>query len=266
MVRTSSIQFTLGGRVPDRFTPTGLLIDLDGTLIDHESRISPRVERAVRAASALVPVAIVSGREPDDVTRFARMLGLTAPQVADNGARVVDPATGRTVYEMPMSAPESRRIVEEIEDLRLKYYAVDSGRVARSITQFTAWRVTVVAAHAVERSVCGSLISGLSSDEVQAVPSTDANGGYWYANFTRRGVSKGSAARYFSQQTGAALSGLVAVGDSDNDLPMFAEVGLPIAMGHARDNIKAAAKAVAGSISSDGLAEAVETFVIAPLS
>lgn len=247
------------------FRPTGLLLDLDGTLIDHESRMSPRVARAVRLAAQHIPVAIASGREPDDVALFARMLGLTHPQIADNGARFVDPQTGRTLHDLPMRRADSQRVVRGLEEGMVKYYAVDDGKVARSWVEFTTWKVTVIAAHAVNREFCHRLISGLSDAAVQAVPSTDATGSYWYANFTRAGVSKGSGTRYFAQVTGADLGGIVAVGDSPNDLPMFSEVGLPVAMGHARDEVKAAAKNVVGSVGEDGAAEAVERFVLGPL-
>ena len=227
--------------------------------------MSPRVEMAVRMAAQHVPVAIASGREPDDVALFARMLGLTHPQIADNGARIVDPLAGRTLHELPMGRADSQRVVRGLEEGLMRYYAVDDGKVARAWAEFTAWNVTVIAAHAVDRDTCHRLISGLSDGAVQAVPSTDANGNYWYANFTRSGVSKGSGARYFADVTGADIAGIVAIGDSHNDLPMFSEVGMPVAMGHARDEVKSAAREVVGSLSEDGVAEAIEKFVLGPL-
>lgn len=226
--------------------------------------MSARVEHAVRLAAQRVPVAIASGREPDDVAHFARLLGLTHPQIADNGARIIDPVTGATVHERPMPEGDARRIVQRLDQEQLRYYAVDAGRVARAIAEFTEWRVTVIAAHAVTSDVCQRLLATLSAGEAQGVASTDAGGGYWYANFTRKGVSKGYGAREFARMTGAALSGIVAVGDSENDLPMFAEVGLPVAMGHARPEIKAAAKEVVAPLDQDGLAEAIERFVLTP--
>ena len=76
------------------FKPSGLLIDLDGTLIDSDDRFSPVVAAAIERASKRIPVAIASGREPDEVSHFARALGLEGPQVCDNGASLVDPSDG----------------------------------------------------------------------------------------------------------------------------------------------------------------------------
>jgi HAD superfamily hydrolase (TIGR01484 family) len=244
------------------FKPEGLLIDLDGTLIDRESRMSARVQQAVRRAAAHMPVAIASGREPDDVAHFARLLGLGAPQIADNGARIVDPGTGQTVRELAMTPAASQRIIGHLEAERLRYYGVDSGKVARSVAEFTAWNVTVIAAHAVDRATCDRLVADLAGDDVSAVRSTDANGDYWYANFTRRGVSKGSGAKLFATLTGLDVRGLVAIGDSHNDLPMFREVGLSVAMGHAGREVQEAADVVTAPLSGDGVAVAIEDLVL----
>ena len=48
-----------------------------------------------------------------------------------------------------------------------------------------------------------------------------------------------------------------AVGDSDNDLGMLRVVGHPIAMGNAKDSIKALACRVVGDNNHDGVAEAI---------
>ena len=45
---------------------------------------------------------------------------------------------------------------------------------------------------------------------------------------------------------------------------MFGAVGTPVAMGNARDEVKRAAGRVVAGFSEDGLAEAIERFVLAP--
>ena len=65
------------------FKPSGLLIDLDGTLVDSDDRFSTAVAAAIKRAAKCIPVAIASGREPDEVSHFARALGLEGPQVCD---------------------------------------------------------------------------------------------------------------------------------------------------------------------------------------
>ena len=53
------------------------------------------------------------------------------------------------------------------------------------------------------------------------------------------------------------------VGDNDNDLPMFALVGLSVAMGQATPAVQRAADWVAPSVYEHGVAAALERFLLA---
>ena len=54
----------------------------------------------------------------------------------------------------------------------------------------------------------------------------------------------------------------MAIGDNDNDLPMFRAVGYPVAMGHAADHVRSAAKWVAPDLENDGVAVALRRWVL----
>ncbi|MBM3957223.1 MAG: HAD family phosphatase [Gemmatimonadetes bacterium] len=242
---------------------SGLVMDLDGTLIDAGERISPGVEAAVRAAASLVPVAIVSGREPGDVVRFARAVGLEGAQVSDNGARIVDPRAGRTLCEAPMHPAVARRIVSDLERRGLRFFAVDAGRMARSRAEITVWRVTIIAAHAVTQRAADEVAGAYRGvPGVCVVPSLSADAAMAYVNFTRTGVNKGTGVVRLARMVGVDPARLTAVGDSHNDVDMFAVVGTPVAMGNAPEEVKRAAGRVVAPVSADGLAEAIRRFVL----
>ena len=244
---------------------SGLVMDLDGTLIGADERVSPGVMEAVRAAASVVPVAIVSGREPDDVVRFARVLGLDGPQVSDNGARIVDAGTGRTLEETALDPANARRIITDLEQRGLRFFAVDDGRMARSRAEIAAWRVTVIAAHALTEAVSLDVISAYEgAPGISAVPSVDAQGTRWYVNFNRAGVNKGTGVLRLARMVGADPARLVAVGDSPNDIDMFAVAGTSVAMGTAPEEVRRAAGRVVSGVSEDGLAEAIRRFVLTP--
>ena len=59
---------------------------------------------------------------------------------------------------------------------------------------------------------------------------------------------------------------MIAAGDSYNDLPMLKACGLRIVMGNAPDALKAIADYVAPSVDDDGLATAIEDFVMPKLN
>ena len=244
------------------FRPSGLLIDLDGTLVDKDDRISPAVASAVKRAAKRIPVAIASGREPDEVSHFARVMGLEGPQVCDNGASLVDVLTGRSFDHCPMPEAVSRRLIDSISSEGLTFYAVDNGRMVRTKDRFREWVVTIIAANSGDEATARSILDKLASDETTSELSTNPDGTFWYTNFVRAGIDKAHGVRRWAANLGLDLRGLMAVGDGLNDVSMFRLVGLPVAMGNAPDEVKRHARFVTGSVGDDGLAEAVERFVL----
>jgi hydroxymethylpyrimidine pyrophosphatase-like HAD family hydrolase len=51
-------------------------------------------------------------------------------------------------------------------------------------------------------------------------------------------------------------------GDYDNDLPMFREAGLSVAMGNARQEVKDLADIVTSANDDDGVAEAIRKYIL----
>ena len=69
--------------------------DLDATLLDGNSELTPRTVRAVRQAmEAGARFVIASGRMYETVRPFAEQLGTNAPMIAFNGAMACDWQTG----------------------------------------------------------------------------------------------------------------------------------------------------------------------------
>ena len=54
----------------------------------------------------------------------------------------------------------------------------------------------------------------------------------------------------------------MAIGDGNNDLPLFRNAALKIAMGNATDLLKADADYIVGSVDEDGFAQAIDRFVL----
>lgn len=84
-------------RAPRPSRPIRLVaLDLDGTCIDEQQRLHPRVGEAVRRTAARLPVVIATGRMFPSATPWARTLGVTAPLICYQGGAVreLPPDTG----------------------------------------------------------------------------------------------------------------------------------------------------------------------------
>jgi hydroxymethylpyrimidine pyrophosphatase-like HAD family hydrolase len=84
----------------------------------------------------------------------------------------------------------------------------------------------------------------------------------YYLDVTHTQANKGDGVIALADLIGVPLSATAAIGDMDNDLPMFAQAGLSIAMGQAPDAVKAAADHVTTSNEEDGVAHAIETYIL----
>lgn len=78
-------------------------------------------------------------------------------------------------------------------------------------------------------------------------------------------VHKGKGMLALAKQLGIRPDEIMACGDADNDLEMLKAVGLGVAMGNAADAIKQVANVVTDTNQNDGVAKAIEQYVLAPL-
>ena len=77
------------------------------------------------------------------------------------------------------------------------------------------------------------------------------------------GVDKGSGLQALCRCLNIPISATIAIGDSENDRPLLRDAGLPLAMGNAIADVKAAARYVMPDCDHDGVAEAIERFLLA---
>jgi HAD superfamily hydrolase (TIGR01484 family) len=86
----------------------------------------------------------------------------------------------------------------------------------------------------------------------------------YYLDFTHPLANKGVAFRALSKVLGIAAERIAVVGDGMNDVAMFEQAGMSIAMGNAFPEVRRAAQFVTASNAQDGFAHAVERFILQP--
>jgi hydroxymethylpyrimidine pyrophosphatase-like HAD family hydrolase len=74
------------------------------------------------------------------------------------------------------------------------------------------------------------------------------------------GVSKGRGLALALEHRGLAPGGVIALGDEENDLPLFDAAGFSVAPANAKDKVREAADRVVGSNAEDGVAVFLEEF------
>lgn len=88
------------------------------------------------------------------------------------------------------------------------------------------------------------------------------DGGFSNLEFTRTGVCKATGLKMLAEYLHVPMEHIMAVGDSENDIEMIEVAGYGIAMGNALDSVKAVAKDVTLGNDEDGVAAAIEKYII----
>jgi len=241
--------------------PKALLIDLDGTVLPSSDLPTKAVLEAIKAASQLIPVGVASGRVQHEVGHYARMFGLTGPQVADNGATLLDPVTGRPINSYSLNREDAEHVISALQPEAMRLLVCDEGRMVFDPAEISHWTISVIIAEFPTQAETKIWADRLKSDTVNAVVSL-GNKDDWYVNCTKSGVDKGMGARDFSRAVGVDPADLMVIGDGWNDLPMFRVAGHAIAMQGAPDELLALATAVVPNIENDGVAVAIEKYML----
>ena len=106
----------------------GLLVDLDGTIIQNNEFISLKVKKSIKKLSIHMPVSIVTGRGPQDVLKFSKQLDLYGPQYCENGTSVVD-ATSKKILDVSLISDEiSSEIIRGFMNSNMEYLVVSNGK------------------------------------------------------------------------------------------------------------------------------------------
>jgi Cof subfamily protein (haloacid dehalogenase superfamily) len=260
-----------------------LLADVDGTLVTNQKVLTPRAIEAVQALGRSgVMFAVTSGRPPRGMSMLVEPLGLSTPIAAFNGGLMVEP--NMTVIEERL-IPESlvQPILSLLESSGLvtwiyrgaEWYVRDiGGPHVDQEAKTVAFQPTVTATF---EDISDNVVKivGVSDDPGAMNRATDAardqfsdhvtaaQSQPYYLDVTHPDANKGSVVKYLSTRFDIPSSAIATIGDMPNDVLMFAQSGLSIAMGNASSEVQRAARKVTTTNQEEGFANAVERFILA---
>lgn len=256
--------------------------DLDGTLFGPELVFSPRLLRAVRMARERgVIVTLATGRGFSSACEFAQRLGTDAPLICYQGA-LIRAQTGQTLYHAHLSRAHLPAVVEFARQQQVElsvYYDDEIYYTTRTHEPAYYERWFSLPAHQVENlpeALPGDPIKFIliahdkaHGDRLEAALRDFAAGRFevtrshdWFVEGVPLKTSKGDAVARLAQHLGIERQQVMALGDNGNDRSMIAWAGLGVAMGNARDEVKAVADVIAPPQAEDGAAWAIERYVL----
>jgi hydroxymethylpyrimidine pyrophosphatase-like HAD family hydrolase len=263
------------GRI-DAWAPKLVALDIDGTILDHDQRLSERVRSAVRAVAELgVHIVIATGRSLHETVPVLDRLGLlTGWAVCSNGSVTLrlDPmrSCGYEVADVVTFDPKAVLTLLRLH-LPTALYALETGRGEFLLTapfppgelEGAYTRVAGSFDELMDEPACRVVVRSPehTSDDFMALTASIGLHGVNYAvgwtawlDLAPDGTSKASALERIRSRLGVDPAETLAVGDGRNDLEMFGWAGRSVAMGNASEDVKLAADLIAAPVGEDGLA------------
>jgi Cof subfamily protein (haloacid dehalogenase superfamily) len=263
-----------------------LAIDLDGTVVNHQLQVSPAVVQAIAQAKHDhgVRVMIATGRTYHSALPFAYQLGITEPLVAYQGAllRELPEQGSTTLRHCPIPLPLAQEVLAMLQahHFHVNVYVNDQLFVARDnpyakdYGRLAGFAPTLVDDLMAQLTSPPSKLMAIDHDRMDWLLDTmhqryagQLNICTSRINFCEiidKQASKWDAVWSIAQQWGIAQAEVMAIGDQQNDLSMLTQAGLGVAMGNAPQAVQRQAKAVTGRIEEDGVASAIDRFILSP--
>ncbi len=267
-----------------------LVVDIDGTIAGHSNTISQRVKQAIASTKAKgIQVAVATGRMYRSALRFHSDIGSTLPLIAYQGAWIQDPATNQILRHLPVARKMVFALLDyfetpELRDLLSVHFYINDELYVRSLTRETKIYAkrsgikpiavgdlrqvldnepTKVLALCDDTEIINNLLGNL---RLQYTPAelylTKSVATFFEA--TNPNVNKGVAVRYLAEELlGLQADNVMTIGDNFNDVEMLEYAGIGVAMGNAPPEVQAVAQWVAPNVEHDGVAIAIEKFLLA---
>jgi Cof subfamily protein (haloacid dehalogenase superfamily) len=259
-----------------------IALDLDGTLLGPSDDISPANRRAIRSAlEAGVRVVLVTGRGADTPIRIAHDLELNVPIVCCHGALTKDFLSNRTLGHIPVSLQYAKPMLEYAEQNGIDaaiyteefFYRLSGGNLYMDDMRGPVWREVPSFQDVLHAAPTFLRFFGRGAVEAIREAFGDLPVHFKYETWgdfeelavTSIEATKKNALARLCDDFGIKAAHVMAVGDSRNDVPMMRWAGIGVAMGNALPEVKQAVKHVTASNDADGVALAIERFVLAPL-
>lgn len=221
--------------------PKIFAVDIDGTITDNKGgRVDLDALAALRYLVKLGhKVIYVTGRSSIEAYILSVFGGTTRIAVGENGGIIT-------------SSPNDHKLIGKKEEC-VKAFEFLKTKIPQAIEKPVFPRITEVVLERNFDVTLGKKILAGNNFDVQL---TDSQYAY---HINSKGVDKANGFLEVMNMFSANERDVIAIGDSDTDIPLFKLAGTSVALGNAPENVKSHATFSTHGHAGDGVIEALET-------
>ena len=264
-----------------------IALDLDGTLLDSEKRLSPGNLKALTAASETgIEIVPATGRLYNGMPEAVRSLPFIRYAITVNGAQVLDVKSGETMYGSAISTEDALALCRYLDTLPVIYDCYSDGGAYMTQSMYDAAAEYIEDRHSLKmvkdlRRPVPELKAfieggGRSPQKMQLFTKDEALRSELLTSLPLRfpqfaittslpqnieinniETDKGKALLGLAARLGFAPEQTMAIGDGLNDMTMLKAAGTGVAMGNAHPDILKIADKITSDNDHDGVADAI---------
>lgn len=268
-----------------------IALDLDGTLLDSQKRLSSRNRQALtKCLERGVHIVPATGRTAAGIAGVVKEIPGIRYAITTNGAVVEDIKEGLTLSECTLSWELTLKILKIVDQYRVMYdpyierrgiteprfydhlseYGLsqelqDMVRITRDVhpniiqylenSKKPVEKINLFFPELEERARVREVLEKI--DGILVTSSMPMN-----LEINAPGATKGGGIRRLADYLGLCREQTMAMGDGENDFSMILEAGIGVAMKNGRPDLCKAADYITDTNDEDGVAAAIDKFVL----
>lgn len=263
-----------------------IALDMDGTLLNSDKKISERNCQAIIAAKKQgVNVVLASGRPLAGLRHYFEQLGMTTEDdyvISFNGVMVQRIHDGMVLNSQMMTGKDAKIIARFADQHGLNihafspirglispkgaYYSQHEAEINKiELNLFDFYQLSddepiIKVLVAEVESTISAIRDNLPHELRQQF--TIVQSSPHFLEFLNPQANKGYGVACLAKHLGIQADEIICMGDAGNDLHMIQFAGLGIAMENASEDIKAIAQHITAHHNEDGVAQAIEHFIL----
>ena len=243
-----------------------VFIDIDGTLTDSNQNISiENIDALKTLSNKNIKIVLCSGRWDTYMLKYDEGLNIIDYMITNNGASIVDVKNEKVIYEDVLNDSEIKIISEYCKNNNLKI--IYNGKLNRfdSYNQIKTpiyqGVITCTSREEIKKLLEFTKENNLKVPYISYAYFKNIDSNKYTVNISSINTNKGKAIKKLLELLNINKKDSMCFGDNENDIEMFNNCGIKIAMENALEELKNQADYITLSNNENGVAAFINKYI-----
>ena len=243
-----------------------LICDVDGTLVPNRPNGVPseKVKQAISQAKKKLYIGLATARSYYQVLPLMNELDLSGPCIITGGAQIINPVTKKIYSEKLLSLKDIQEVTHIANQWNISLTVADTLKEFPLNSEYIPAKPFDIYTEPLPMNTAKDFMHALSHIKTINTYTSLA----WepdnkiHVTIACPESTKQHGILEVAEILGISTREIIGIGEGYNDFPLLMACGLKIAMDNAVPDVKAIADYISPSVEEDGVADAIERFVL----